>query len=577
MHAVMSYWIGALAAAISVLPQAAGAPSWTNVRPSCRYLPRDAGWPAAQEWAKLNQTLGGKLIAGAPLAQSCFAPHFHAASCEAVAYTWERQAPFYDDPVNFMSPYWLNNTCSPFLGSNGTCTLGNLASYAINVSDVASVVAGFDFARTKNIRLTVKNTGHDVLGRSSGKGSLALWTHNLKDITFLNFSNANYTGPAARIGAGVLVFELYEAASKHGYQVPGGSCPTVGVAGGWTPGGGHGPLTSAYGLGADNVLEFEVVTADGKHLNASATNNPDLYWALSGGGPGNFGVVLSITHKAHKDVPVVGAKWHFNNDNTTTEDAYWAAIEAWVKYLPDLDVIPKLKTILTITKESARMDFATWPGATVADMTAVMTPFYQVLKNLSIPLLDEDIVTFPTFNEHYTHYATDVWTNSMTCGNRHIPRSLVQQNLPGLTATLRETVSNSTGIFSMLASNVTHKRVGNEPGSNAVQPAWRDSLFSLTMVLPLDSDAPVSQIEDYQAQMNKFQGLFKALTPGGGSYINEATFDNPAWKEDYFGAPYERLSEIKSKYDPKSLFWAEVAVASDNFVLDNGRLCAAHK
>ena len=129
----------------------------------------------------------------------------------------------------------------------------------------------------------------------------------------------------------------------------------------------------------------------------------------------------------------------------------------------------------------------------------------------------------------------------------------------------------------MLASNVTHKRVGNEPGSKSVQPAWRDSLFSLTMVLPLDADAPDSLIEDYQVEMSGFQNLFKALAPGGGSYINEATFDNPAWKEDYYGGPYERLSEIKSKYDPESLFWAEVAVASDNFVLDNGRLCAAHK
>lgn len=148
--------------------------------------------------------------------------------------------------------YFENSTCNPFYGpfssfkleENATCTLGDLASYAINVSDVAIAISGVNFARENNLRLIIKNTGHDALGRSTGKGSLALWTHNLKNMTFLQYNSTSYTGPAARIGAGVQVQELYEAAAAKGYRATGGTCDSVGVAGGWIQSAGHGPLAS---------------------------------------------------------------------------------------------------------------------------------------------------------------------------------------------------------------------------------------------------------------------------------------------------------------------------------------------
>jgi hypothetical protein len=154
-------------------------------------------------------------------------------------------------------------SCNPFSGPNGSCALGNLASYAINVADAQSAIAGIRFAQQKKIRLTIKNTGHDYLGRSTGYGSLALWSHNLKSMSFINYTSAHYNGPAAKVGAGVEVSDVYQAAQSHGLRVVGGGCPSVGLGGGWLTGGGHGPLTSAYGLGADEVLEYEVVTAKG--------------------------------------------------------------------------------------------------------------------------------------------------------------------------------------------------------------------------------------------------------------------------------------------------------------------------
>jgi FAD/FMN-containing dehydrogenase len=271
-------------------------------------------------------------------------------------------------------PYFQNNSCSPFLAPTGTCVLGNLAQYAINVSDAHSVIAGIQFARAHNIRLIVKNTGHDVLERSSGKGSLALWTHNLKNISFLDhYSSSYYFGPAARVDAGVAVQEAYTAASAHGFRVVGGGCPTVGLAGGWLPGGGHGPLTSVYGLGADNALEFEVVTIDGQHITASPTSNSDLYWALSGGGGGTYAVVLSITMRAHLDGPVAGTSWAFANTNP---NAFWTAVEAWAKYLLVIEQnFPTLKTSVSFNNAFFQLSLATLPDATSTNqLNAVLNP-----------------------------------------------------------------------------------------------------------------------------------------------------------------------------------------------------------
>src|SRR5690349_19375691 len=170
-----------------------------------------------------------------------------------------------------MSPYFLNNSCTPFsddpsvFQSTTACQLGNAPIYAVNVSNFRDVQAGFEFAQEKNVRLVVKNTGHDYLGRSNGQGALSLWTHNLKEITFLNYTSSRYTGPAVRIGAGVQAYEIYDAAAARGLRFVGGFCPTVGVAGGFVGGGGHGLLMGAYGLAADNTLEYEVVTPRGEH------------------------------------------------------------------------------------------------------------------------------------------------------------------------------------------------------------------------------------------------------------------------------------------------------------------------
>ncbi len=132
-----------------------------------------------------------------------------------------------------------------------------------------------------------RNTGHDFGGRSVGAGSLSIWVHHLKDFELLpDYAGGDYSGRAVRYGAGVEAWEMYNfmAANNITLVAPGGT--TVGGAGGWLSGGGHSSITSAYGLGADQALSIEVVTADGRVLTADPETNTDLFWALRGGGGG---------------------------------------------------------------------------------------------------------------------------------------------------------------------------------------------------------------------------------------------------------------------------------------------------
>lgn len=134
---------------------------------------------------------------------------------------------------------------------------------------------------------TSRNSGHDFLGRSVGAGSLSIWVHQLKDFEYVpNFTIGEYTGKAARIGAGVQSYDMgyFNAVNNITIIAPGGN--TVGELGGFIMAGGHSSFTSYYGLATDHVLSFQMVTADGKFVTADPFQNKDLFYAVRGGGGG---------------------------------------------------------------------------------------------------------------------------------------------------------------------------------------------------------------------------------------------------------------------------------------------------
>lgn len=201
--------------------------------------------------------------------------------------------------------------------------MGTYVYYSVNVSTIAHVQAAIKFAKSNNIRFVIRNTGHDFMGKSTGYGALSIWTHHVLGMEIIEeYSSSFYSGPAVKAYAGTQVGELYNFTHDAGYLVVGGECATVGWAGGYTSGGGHSALTSWKGLAADQTLEFEVILADGSLVTASRDENSDLWWALSGGGPGNYGIVWSMTSKVFPDTIVTGSVLTVPQGSASDED-FW--------------------------------------------------------------------------------------------------------------------------------------------------------------------------------------------------------------------------------------------------------------
>jgi hypothetical protein len=223
--------------------------------------------------------------------------------------------------------------------------------------------------------------------------------HNLKDIEFIHWGDDYYSGKAVKIGAGVQGFEVNAAAHDQGLQVVTGECPTVGVAGGYTQGGGHSALSSRHGMAADQALQYEVVVPSGEVLIANRQRNSDLYWALSGGGGGTYGVVLSLTSKAHPDVPTSGANLTFTSDNID-QDVYYDAIETFLSSLP-ASADAGVMSVFYFTNLSFMIAPLTGPDVKACELKKFLTPLIEKLEasNITYTSHFEDFDSYLEFYE----------------------------------------------------------------------------------------------------------------------------------------------------------------------------------
>jgi FAD/FMN-containing dehydrogenase len=167
----------------------------------------------------------------------------------------------------------------------------------VRCKDPSDVMAAVDFARLRAAEVSIRSGGHGVTGAQISDGGVTLDLSEMKRI---------HVDPEARVAkaqAGVTWGELDAACQEHGLAVTGGRVPSTGVAG-LTLGAGSGWIERKFGFACDNLLEADVVTADGRFLRANETENPDLFWALKGGG-GNFGVVTQFTYRLHEVGPMI--------------------------------------------------------------------------------------------------------------------------------------------------------------------------------------------------------------------------------------------------------------------------------
>ncbi|KAK7911691.1 hypothetical protein PG985_014172 [Apiospora marii] len=559
----------------------------------CHVLPGDQDWPSTPAWDTLNTTIGGKLIKTVPIGTVCHSPGYNEVACQELQNKWSEPATHYDSSSSVMVAYWANASCDPWTPQSTPCSLGNYVSYAVDVRSAEDVAATIKFAKERNVRFLVRNTGHEYVyfisssfgtstditsffGRSTGAGALAAWTHNLKDISKSQWSDDSYEGPAFKLGAGVQGIEIITAAEKENLVVVAGYCPTVGLAGGWTQGAGHSPLTTNFGLGADQTLEFEVVTADGNIVKASKTENSDLYWALSGGGPGIYGVLTAVTIRAYEDLPVGGMGIYFNPSDTTP-DKFWTALEKLYSTLPavtddNMHVTFSYNTTLFI------MTGVTAYNQSSSAVKTTMGPFLEVINELQIQhkIWFTDSQSYLEHSHEYSDVqAAVLWWQS---SGRLIPRRVLAgddetapEAFDDLIKVLRAVYDD--GVLVGVSAMSPQNRLGVD---NAVHPAWRDATVLLSMLRTWDNEP--SAWEDNLAMQQRLTHVLlpevERVTPDSGSYMNEADPFQKDWKEAYFGPNYSKLLSIKDKYDPEGVFYARMTVGSDRWdVADDGRMC----
>ncbi|CAG8979299.1 hypothetical protein HYALB_00002422 [Hymenoscyphus albidus] len=540
---------------------------------SCYSFPGDASWPSEASWATLNTTTGGKLIATSPIGSPCHDPTYDEAACTALQNSWTDPGTHLPSSSSVMQAFFANQSCDPFTPREQPCLLGNYARYAIDVITVDDIKASLSFAQENNVRFLVRNTGHDFLGRSTGAGALSVWTHNLKDIDFISdYADEFYQGTAVKVGAGVLGYEAIEASAKVNQIILSGECSTVGLAGGYTAGGGHSALSTNFGLAADQTLSFEVVTAAGDLVTASRTENSDLYWAMSGGGVG-YGIVVSLTVKTYPDAPVGGGTLQFTS-SYTTPDKFYEAISTFHELLPAI-IDNGTMVVFYFSSAFFVINPITAYNQTSAQIEAILAPFVAKLTELAIPY-SHSYSESPSYREHYNTYMGplpngNILVEEYQFASRLIPRDVIETNNAQVQVALRNITEHGVLLLGV-ATDVS------SPGNvdNAVLPAWRNALVHATLTMSWNSSATAweAMIADQVALTNHLTPQLTALTPGSGSYMNEADFNQPDFQDAFFGANYDALLKIKQKWDPNSVFYAVATVGSEIWSFTKeGRMC----
>jgi len=542
-------------------------------RQDCRAYPGDPTWPTESEWSDFNKTINGRLVRTVPLAHVCHGESYSETACLKLRSEWYNSDTHWPSSSSIMAPFFTNMSCDPFTAQDARCIIGTYVQYAVNASSSNEYRAALSFATTRNIRLAIRNTGHDFLGKSSGAGALAIWTHNIKGISVLDWASPAYTGKAMQVGAGEQFFDVYPAASAAGLVVVGGSGLSVGMAGGYTQGAGHGLLVSKYGFSADQTLAWEVVLVNGTQVTATPDQNSDIYWALSGGGGGTFGVVLSMTVKAYPDQPTAAANLTFATGGNISADLFYQGVEEFLTQLPSI-LDSGASSIWLIVNGTFSLKPTAAIGQTKEQIDVLHQPILDSLNYLRIPYIyqsSEYSGYHQMLNAMDTGYNA---TNDNNSGSRLIPRDVIVGQTRNLTQAIRSIASYGALVLGS-SFNGTH----TPTSPNSLNAGYRSATMSLSFgSFYNDFNQSVdNSLEDLMTN-NLVPTVASLIEGGGNAYVNEGNPYEPSFQEVFWGENYARLLEIKKAYDPESLLWAQAAVGSEAWTLQtDGRLCRSEK
>lgn len=586
----------AAAAATTLPPLTSVAGTGLPVKlPFRRVRPTDATWPSIASWVKLNGAVDGNLIKVRALFETCRS-NPKAFAC-------------LDAHQHIGNPYWIGDQ------PGGTENSGWIdawtpapSAYAIKARNASDVAAGIAFARKNSLRLVVKGGGHSYLGTSNAPDSLLIWTRAMNQITlhdaFVGQGCAGSVAPVAAVsaGAGAMWMDLYQAVTTEGGRyVQGGSCTTVGVAG-LVQSGGFNSFSKRFGTAAAGLLEAEIVTADGRVRVVNERNDPDLFWALKGGGGGTFGVVTRVTLRTHALPRFFGAAWgkvrarsnqafarliarfigfyeetlfnphwgehvHFSPDNTMGIDmisqgltpeqtlATWQPFFDWVKASPlDFDLA---------SPGAWAWDARTWwdldkrSSVFVKDTRTGAPPHHGWSKGdqgeVGIFLHGYDSLWLPAALLHKDRQQG--LTDALFAASRHqMVRLHIGKGLAGAPSDVRAAARQT-----------------------ATNPAVADAF---TLVIIAEGERPPAYPGSARPDVDRAAarktardiGLAAAelrkIAPHSGSYVSESNYFNRDWQQEYWGENYAKLRATKSTYDPEGLFFVHHGVGSEDWSAD---------
>jgi len=515
--------------------------------------------------------------------------------------------------ANLKNPYYIGDN------PGVTQTLGWVDAwatrpsvYAIAARNAEDIAAGVSFARENNLRLVIKGGGHSYQGTSNAPDSLLIWTRHMHDITneadFVPHGCQSTHAPqrAVTIGSGAIWLQAYDAVTtKTGAYVQGGGCTTVGVAG-LIQSGGFGSFSKHYGIAAGGLLEAEVVTADGKVRIANACTNPDLFWALKGGGGGSFGAVSKLTLRV-RDLPELAGGANFTV-KASSDDTYRRLIRRFVDFYGEALFNDHWGEQAHFSPENKLEISMVHLGLDTETSQKVWQPFLNWLAQFSnaYSIESEPVIGSMPFRHwwdvdwrrehHHNVFKADsrlgatpsnVWWNgdSGQVGwfvwgfeSLWMPASLLQEDA-------REKLANalfSASRFSEVELHFNKGLAGAPPEAieAAKDTAMNPSVFgAFALAIVADGQGPaypgipnhepdVAKGRKAAETVHRSMNELRAVASNGGAYVSESSFFEPEFQRSYWGSNYARLAEIKKKYDPDGLFFVHNGMGSEQWSPD---------
>jgi hypothetical protein len=582
-----------LAPLLATFPEAARGKVVAATRTLRRVRPGQPGWPSATQWEALSTQVGGRLMKLADPLAGCRTDPSGAACSD-----------FFNAIKN---PYYILDHANLTQSSGWVdAWTSKPSAYAVAATSAADVAAAVNFAREHHLRLVVKGAGHSYQGTSDAPDSLLVWTHHIDDIHMHDeFVPKDCAGKvsaqtAVSVGAGHIWGHTYNAVTtKGGRYVQGGGCLTVGVAG-LVSSGGFGSWSKQYGTAAASLLEAEVVTADGRLRVVNACNDPDLFWALKGGGGGSFGVITRLTLRTH-DLPNF-----FGVVNITVEaqsdDAYRHLIARFLAFYRENLFNPHWGETVHFSPQNHFRVSMNFQGLDKAQAEAVWKPFHDFVNaaqndyRITAPM---QVLAFPAraiWNPQVVRkipgaVVTDtrpdaeldniVWagdaSQSGCCwtsyGSAWLPQSLLQ---PSRSEDLMEALFAITRDY-WVSLHCNKGLAGAAPATleaardTATNPQVVDA-FALAITGNFGSAAfpgiPGHEPDIQAARSDavacaKAMHAFYKIVPDAGSYVSESDYFLKNWQQAFWGSNHTRLSAVKQRYDADGLFTVHHGVGSE--------------